>query len=310
MHSLFKSLFPRIIESKTKVQGAETQPLVLSEKTKEIELITMEAKQSPTAFATISGRLIDSRNFKASDVRAWDIAWSLHYTLRYNGHTPVAWDVLSHTGLVYQLALHGEKEISLIDQLGILLHDAAEYAIGDIISPVKCQYPEITKQEEKILRQIFLRFNAEYDAVNWKLVKKYDLEALWTEQKLLNRGGDLFYGGKGYHSPITELIKVKCVDYVAMLKHLAINRHAPNVTGLLAVPHILVPYIGAANDPTLSPTQSVLPTTQPLDGGKEDGIVPAGTHTNKTKIVKGPQITYPTELGIGPSHNDIEHLTA
>jgi 5'-deoxynucleotidase YfbR-like HD superfamily hydrolase len=64
-----------------------------------------------------------------------DIAWSLARTARFGGHTTgeVPWSNAQHSCLVENLM---PEDASPHDRLVALLHDAHEFAIGDIFSPV------------------------------------------------------------------------------------------------------------------------------------------------------------------------------
>lgn len=139
--------------------------------------------------AVVSGKIIDLNTLTQKDVNAWDIIWPLHLTNRYNGHTPRPWDVISHSMMVYKMFIAHEQYHNsdlnqiVIDSLAMLLHDAAESYIGDIISPLK-QNPEFEffrVIENNLQRVILSCFNVDYDQVNWDLVKKYDKWATSTE---------------------------------------------------------------------------------------------------------------------------------
>ena len=87
----------------------------------------------------LSGRRLDLLDPSPGDVAIEDIAHGLARVARWNGQTTGAhaFSVAQHALLVEQIsgALYPDWPPSW--QLAALLHDAAEYVIGDLISPFK-----------------------------------------------------------------------------------------------------------------------------------------------------------------------------
>lgn len=79
---------------------------------------------------TYSGRRFNLMEFKTSDVDIFDIAHHLANCNRWAGGTKHAFSVAQHSILVSQL-LPREK------RLRGLLHDASDYLLGDLMSPIK-----------------------------------------------------------------------------------------------------------------------------------------------------------------------------
>ncbi len=87
----------------------------------------------------LSGRRLDLLDPSPLDVEIDDIAHGLARVARWNGQTfgEHAFSVAQHCVLVEELALRLEPKLEPRYRLTVLLHDAPEYVIGDMISPFK-----------------------------------------------------------------------------------------------------------------------------------------------------------------------------
>ena len=109
----------------------------------------------------LSGRRLDLLDPSPLDVEIDDIAHGLARVARWNGQTvgSHAFSVAQHTLLVDDIALVTAPEIGAAGRLAVMLHDAPEYVIGDLISPFKAllggDYRAI---EARLLAAIHLRF--------------------------------------------------------------------------------------------------------------------------------------------------------
>ena len=109
----------------------------------------------------LSGRRLDLLDPSPLDVEIEDIAHGLARVARWNGqtHGPHAYSVAQHSVLVEEIALRFEPCLEPRWRVAILLHDAPEYVIGDMISPFKAvmggAYKEI---EARLAGAIHLRF--------------------------------------------------------------------------------------------------------------------------------------------------------
>lgn len=190
----------------------------------------------------ISGRVVDLLDFKPEDVNAYDIAWALHMTNRYNGHTPIAWSVLSHTGLMYRLGLQYTKgKLEPATALTLMLHDAAEAYTGDMCGPLKRSgvMGEFVKLENAILDTIFIRFGLQAGKQDWELVNKLDAQALYVEYyRLFPQVRDTADMPKLEYplTTIPTLVVGKPQDYVQALRSLAINAGTEKVSALFDLP--------------------------------------------------------------------------
>ncbi len=86
----------------------------------------------------LSGRRLDLLDPSPLDVEIADIAHGLARVARWNGQTEGAhiFSVAQHSLLVEAIARQRAR-LDRASRLGVLLHDAPEYVIGDMISPFK-----------------------------------------------------------------------------------------------------------------------------------------------------------------------------
>jgi len=106
---------------------------------------------------TRTGKLVDVQNPTPDMVDLEDIAHALSMTCRYAGHCREFYSVAEHSVLV--AALGRRSDLSPEFNLALLMHDAAEAYIGDIISPVKSLLaPESNELENRWLAAIEKKF--------------------------------------------------------------------------------------------------------------------------------------------------------
>lgn len=109
----------------------------------------------------LSGRRLDLLDPSPFDIEIDDIAHGLARVARWNGQTrgDHAFSVAQHSVVVVDIAGQLEPGLSASDALAALLHDAAEYVIGDMISPFKAalgvDYGTI---EDRLERAVRMRF--------------------------------------------------------------------------------------------------------------------------------------------------------
>jgi uncharacterized protein len=150
--------------------------------------LKMAAKSaSPRAWQRmLSGRRLDLLDPSPLDVEIDDIAQGLARVARWNGQTKGAhiFSVAQHTLLVEAIARARTPRLDRTRRLAIVLHDAPEYVIGDMISPFKAVIGDSYKAVEKrLLAAIHLRFGLPPvlpEEVE-RLVKAADLGAAYFE---------------------------------------------------------------------------------------------------------------------------------
>lgn len=113
----------------------------------------------------LSGRRLDLLDPSPLDIEIEDIAHGIARVARWNGQTsgPHIFSVAQHTLLVEAIA-HNARSLDDRLRLAILLHDAPEYVIGDMISPFKAIIGDAYNAVERgLTRAVHLRFGLPAD---------------------------------------------------------------------------------------------------------------------------------------------------
>jgi 5'-deoxynucleotidase YfbR-like HD superfamily hydrolase len=145
------------------------------------------AQAAPRAWQRmLSGRRLDLLDPSPLDIEIEDIAHGLARVARWNGQTigPHIFSVAQHSLLVESLAGALESDLDRPRRLFMLLHDAPEYVIGDMISPFKTVIGDTYKSVEKrILTAILQRFSLphEPEPALLRLAKRADRAAAFFE---------------------------------------------------------------------------------------------------------------------------------
>ena len=154
-------------------------------------------RQAPRAWQRmLSGRRLDLLNPSPLDIEIEDIAHGLARVARWNGQTSGdhAFSVAQHSLLVEQLCVHYSSKLDRRWRLAALLHDAAEYVIGDLISPFKAAIGLDYKAfENRLIEAVYMRFGlpaAPPDHVG-KLIKRADRASAFLEATQLAGFGDM-----------------------------------------------------------------------------------------------------------------------
>ena len=134
----------------------------------------------------LSGRRLDLLDPSPLDIEISDIAHGLARVARWNGQTlgDHAFSVAQHSLLVEAIFGQFNAKAGNEARLAALLHDAAEYVIGDMISPFKAAIGGDYKQVElRLQRAIHLRFGlaADADEPLRKAIKRADQVAAYFE---------------------------------------------------------------------------------------------------------------------------------
>ena len=120
------------------------------------------------------------------DIEVADIAHGLAFVARWNGQTvgDYAYSVAEHSLLVTDIFMAQNPNAPVKWQLAALLHDAPEYVIGDMISPVKAAVgPGYEELDKRLTAAIHIRFGlpAQIPAAVKKQIKKADKISAWLE---------------------------------------------------------------------------------------------------------------------------------
>ena len=134
----------------------------------------------------LSGRRLDLLDPTPMDIEIEDIAHGLAFVARWNGQTRGDWpySVAEHSLLVEEIFSRQNPGIAARWQLAALLHDAPEYVIGDMISPVKSAVgPGYAVLDARLTAAVHLRFGlpAELPAPIKAAIKAADRISAWME---------------------------------------------------------------------------------------------------------------------------------
>jgi len=134
----------------------------------------------------LSGRRLDLLDPTPVDIEIEDIAHGLAFVARWNGQTrgDYPYSVAEHSLLVEDIYSRLHPDAPVKWRLAALLHDAPEYVIGDMISPVKAAVgPGYGDLDVRLTAAIHLRFGlpAEIPKTVKQLIKKADKVSAWLE---------------------------------------------------------------------------------------------------------------------------------
>jgi hypothetical protein len=138
----------------------------------------------------LSGRRLDLLDPSPLDVEIEDIAHGLARVARWNGqtHGDHIFSVAQHTLLTEEIARRRAGAVDRRLALALLLHDAPEYVIGDMISPFKVVIGGAYKAvERRLLNAIHVRFGLppELPAEIVAIIKAADRGAAFLEATTL-----------------------------------------------------------------------------------------------------------------------------
>ncbi len=168
-------------------------------------------KTAPRAWQRmLSGRRLDLLDPTPVDVEIEDIAHGLAFVARWNGQTrgDYAYSVAEHALLVEAICGRLKPDWPAKWRLAALLHDAPEYVIGDMISPVKAAVgPGYGALDERLTAAIHLRFGlpAQLPKTVKALIKKADKISAWLEATQL-AGFEITEANKFFGTPPDAVI--------------------------------------------------------------------------------------------------------
>ena len=134
----------------------------------------------------LSGRRLDLLDPTPMDIEIEDIAHGLAFVARWNGqtHGDHPYTVAEHSLLVEEIFTRSNKAMPAKWRLAALLHDAPEYVIGDMITPVKSAVgPGYADLDTRLARAIHLRFGLPAELPNTvkAKIKRADRISAWLE---------------------------------------------------------------------------------------------------------------------------------
>ncbi|MEM8572581.1 MAG: YfbR-like 5'-deoxynucleotidase [Pseudomonadota bacterium] len=134
----------------------------------------------------LSGRRLDLLHPSPLDVEIEDIAHGLAFVARWNGQTlgDYPYSVAEHSLLVERIFTARNPGVAAAWRLAALLHDAPEYVIGDMISPVKAAIgADYAALDQRLTEAVYLRFGlpAQLPRTIKTLIKQADRISAWVE---------------------------------------------------------------------------------------------------------------------------------
>lgn len=134
----------------------------------------------------LSGRRLDLLDPTPVDIEVEDIAHGLAFVARWNGQTRGDWaySVAEHSLLVEEIFARQNPGIAARWRLAALLHDAPEYVIGDMISPVKAAIgPDYGRLDDRLTAAVHIRYGlpAVLPAPIKRQIKAADKISAWLE---------------------------------------------------------------------------------------------------------------------------------
>ncbi|HCZ01103.1 MAG: hypothetical protein A3D16_02375 [Rhodobacterales bacterium RIFCSPHIGHO2_02_FULL_62_130] len=184
----------------------------------------------------LSGRRLDLLDPTPMDIEIEDIAHGLAFVARWNGQTRGDWpySVAEHSLLVEEIFARVAVQ-PVKWRLAALLHDAPEYVIGDMISPVKSAIgPSYGELDARLTAAVHLRFGlpAVLPVAVKKAIKDADRISAWLEAVQI-AGFTEAEADKLFGRPKTEMLR--CLEIrlraPAVVRAEFVARH----TGLMAL---------------------------------------------------------------------------
>ncbi len=191
----------------------------------------------------LSGRRLDLADPSPLDIEVEDIAHGLARVARWNGqtHGDHSFSVAQHSLLVLAIFEALYPKASVEHRLFALLHDGAEYVVGDLISPFKALVGTAYKGlEERLLSAIMLSVGLTGDLAKHPQarVKRADRIAAYFEATelagFLPDEAKRFFGTPEIPCPqdlaplpATEIKSRFLACYLALAQELTVSQRAP-----------------------------------------------------------------------------------
>jgi len=136
---------------------------------------------------TYTGKLLNLFEPNPDDIDLESIASALSKICRFGGHLKKHYSVAEHSVFATILAIQENEPPEILKSL--LLHDAAEAFLGDVVKPLKNELAEYFVFEERMEKCIEQKFSIEIKK-NWDRIKLYDNTMFHIENKQLRNRND------------------------------------------------------------------------------------------------------------------------
>ncbi len=154
--------------------------------------MTIVEDMSKNAMQTFTGKMFDVFDPDPNEIDIFDIAHHLSLMTRFNGACKWFYSIAQHSvkcsnqAVDYHYPRPSEEKLAL----ALLMHDAAEAYVGDIVRPIKRKITDFSVVENGVLDAINMRFDlplvAEIAGYK-KALKEVDNRMLLTEKlQLMN----------------------------------------------------------------------------------------------------------------------------
>lgn len=145
-----------------------------------------------------SGIYFNLTNPRPEDIRLTDIAGALSKICRFGAQTSFFYSVAEHSINCKRQARREGLSTKL--QLALLMHDATEAYIGDMVKPLKKLLPQYSEIEEKIKGAISKKFDVDLDAPE---IKRIDRDVMFAERELMFNKDDVQWVDEELVKPVT-----------------------------------------------------------------------------------------------------------
>lgn len=129
------------------------------------------------------GTFIDLINPSPEMISIETIAHGLSRISRFGAQSPIDYSVAEHSLGMVQMAMFDEV-YDMDALLALLLHDASEAYLGDIVSPLKRHLSEYLEIESRMNSVIEKKFGVDFEKYH-AIIKKYDRKILRVEKQVL-----------------------------------------------------------------------------------------------------------------------------
>lgn len=126
-----------------------------------------------------SGHYVDIQNPEPDMIDIHSIASALSKICRFGGHCPLFYSVAEHCIHAAGFAFKDGKQIEVVR--AVLLHDATEAYLGDMVKPLKQLLPQYSVLEAKMEHAVSERFGIDF-AKHAYIIKHYDRLMLKAEK--------------------------------------------------------------------------------------------------------------------------------
>jgi hypothetical protein len=232
---------------------------------------------------TATGVHFNVENPEPQTIRAWDFAWGQYGMPRFACQNRLLfdeqgigrrWDVLSHVGLCVVIGSQIVPDWQSRHELraAILLHDATEAYLGEIVYAVKELLPDYKALEDNLARHIFSRFRLEYDGMDWDTIHRIDRLAGSFECDYFDKPMSVQARQRLEEAnlSIDSLPLGQPRDYIAYLKEHATHLDVPDMTSLFVLEGPLAAHLPVLLKSEPRPARSRASESYRLDA--DDGV--------------------------------------